>query len=185
MLNQAAIECRVFHPAQQAPDAPSNVVLEGFVREVISQSGLADLQMRFFGNPVIEAIAGRITGRIPDQYEQPRDCVIVAFEKRKPVGYIDAIRFSEQMDTAEFSILVRTDMQRRGIGKAMMQCAIQDLRQARVKHLEAYVHPENIKMNQAFQKWSRPGGLQDVTIRKTIQEGEVVYLINISPLEEP
>src|SRR6266699_1325583 len=185
MLNQAAIECRVFHPTQQAPDAPSNVVLEGFVREVISQTALADLQMRFFGNPVIEVIAGRITGRIPDQYEQPRDCVIVAFEKRRPVGYTDVIRFSEQMDTAEFSILVRTDMQRRGIGKAMMQCAIQDLRQARVKHLEAYVHPENIKMNQAFQKWSRPGELQDVTIRKTIQKGEVVYLMNISPLDEP
>src|SRR6266699_1173420 len=165
MLNQAAIECRVFHPTQQAPDAPSNVILEGFVREVISQTALADLQMRFFGNPVIEVIAGRITGRIPDQYEQPRDCVIVAFEKRRPVGYTDVIRFSEQMDTAEFSI--------------------QDLRQARVKHLEAYVHPENIKMNQAFQKWSRPGELQDVTIRKTIQKGEVVYLMNISPLDEP
>ncbi len=81
---------------------------------------------------------------------------------------------------AEFSLLVCTDMQRRGIGKAMMQELIQDLRQASVKHLEAYVHLENIKMNQAFQKWSRPGELQDVTIRRTIQEGEVVYFIDIS-----
>jgi RimJ/RimL family protein N-acetyltransferase len=180
MLTRATIECRVFHPTQQTPDAPSNIVLEGFVREVISQTALADLQMRFFGSPVIEAIAGRITGRIPDQYEQPRDCVIVAFERQRPVGYTDVIRFSEQQDMAEFSLLVCTDMQRRGIGKAMMQELIQDLRQASVKHLEAYVHLENIKMNQAFQKWSRPGELQDVTIRRTIQEGEVVYFIDIS-----
>jgi RimJ/RimL family protein N-acetyltransferase len=179
MLNQATIECRVFHPTRQAPDAPSNIELEGFVREVISQTALDDLQMRFFGRPLIEAIPGRITGRIPDRYEQPRDCVIVAFEKQRPVGYADAIRFAEQQDTAEFSLLVRTDKQRRGIGKVMLRESIQDLRQAKIKHLEAYVHPENIKMNRAFQKWSRPGEMQDTAIRKAIQEGEVVYLIDI------
>ena len=80
MRNQETIELRVFHPKRKAPTALKNIVLEGFVRDVVSHSSLDDLRMRFFGNPNVEAIPGKITGRIPDKYEQPRDTVIVVFE---------------------------------------------------------------------------------------------------------
>jgi hypothetical protein len=67
----------------------ANKVLEGLVSEVVTHSDKEDLHMRFFGNPYVEAIPARITGRRPDTYEQPRDMVIVAFNKEQPVGYTD------------------------------------------------------------------------------------------------
>jgi hypothetical protein len=67
MRNQETFEFRVFHPKQLAPTALKNILLEGFVRDVVSHVDPADLRMRFFGNPNIEAIPGRITGRIPDK----------------------------------------------------------------------------------------------------------------------
>ncbi len=177
------VELKVFHPKQHAPDALQNRVLEGLVRDVVSHSSSTDLRMRFFGNPNIEAIPGRITGSIADPYEQPRDTVIVAFENRRPVGYTDISCFSGQAGTAEISMLVRSDMQRRGIGETMMQETVRELRGEGVKQLESYVHPENGKMKMALQKWGRARELQDVTFRKTIQEGEVVYSIDLEVKE--
>jgi GNAT superfamily N-acetyltransferase len=128
MRNQQTIELRVFHPRQVAPTVRKNMLLEGFVRDVVSYSSLADLRMRFFGTPNVEAIPGRITGSIPHTYEQPRDTVIVAFANQRPVGYTDLSRLSGQPDTAEISLLVRTDRQRRGVGKALLQAAVRELR---------------------------------------------------------
>jgi RimJ/RimL family protein N-acetyltransferase len=179
MQDQETIEFRVFHPKQIAPTARKNRVVEGLVRDVVSHSSLADLRMRFFGNPNVEAIPGRITGSIPHTYERPRDTVIVAFENQRPVGYTDISRLSGQTDAAEIAMLVRTDRQRRGIGKAMMQAAVRELRAEGIKQLEAYIHPENSKMIRALQKWSRTEELQDVTFRRTVQQGEVVYFIEL------
>ena len=61
----------------------------------------------------------------------------------------------------------------------MMQEAVRELRDEGVKQLETYVHPENFKMNRRIEKWSRTEELQDVTFRKTLQEGEVVYFIDL------
>ena len=78
-------------------------------------------------------------------------------------------------------MLVRTDMQRNGIGKTMMQAMIQLLRDEGVKHVEARVHPENTKMNQALHKWSQAEGLQDVTFSTALQEDEIVHYIDLEP----
>jgi len=179
MGNQETIALRVFHPKQQAPTALQNTMLEEFIREIVGQSSLADLRMRFFGTPDIEAIAGRITGRIADPYEQPRDAVIVAFENQIPVGYADISRFSEQPETAEISMLVRSDRQRRGMGKVMLQQVVRELRTEGVKRIESYIHPENGKMKRALQKWSQTQELQDVIFRKSVQEGEIVYSLDL------
>ena len=179
MQNQEAIALRVFHPKQQAPTALQNRVLEGYIREIVGQSSLADLRMRFFGIPDIEAIAGRITGRIVDSYEQPRDIVIVAFENQRPVAYTDIARFSQQPGTAEISMLVRSDRQRRGIGKAMLQQVVRELRAEGVKQIESYIHPENSKMKRALQKWGQAQELQDVQFRKSFREGEIVYRLGL------
>ncbi len=65
----------------------------------------------------------------------------------------------------------------------MMQAVIQASRKEGVKQLEAYVHPENIKMQGALQKWSRVEEMRDVTFRKTFPEGEVVYTIDLGAKE--
>lgn len=82
--------------------------------------------------------------------------MIVAFVNRRPVGYTDVARFSEHPDTAELSMLVCTDMQRRGIGQAMLQEAVHVLREEGVSHLEVYIHPDNRKI----QKHSKNGAKQ-------------------------
>jgi RimJ/RimL family protein N-acetyltransferase len=179
LSNQELLELKVFHPRRKGPTARSNLMLEGYVRKVVSSTNGDDLLMRFFGRPNIEAIPGRITGRISDPYEQPRDAVIVAFVNRRPVGYTDISRFSEPPDTAELSMLVRTGMQRRGIGQAMLQEAVRVLREEGVSHLEAYIHPDNWKMQKAFQKWSRTEELRDVTFRISIGDGEIIYALDV------
>jgi RimJ/RimL family protein N-acetyltransferase len=179
MDNQEAIALHVFHPKQQAPTALQNRMLEEFIREIVGQSSLVDLRMRFFGIPDVESIAGRVTGRIADSYEQPRDAVIVAFEHQRPVGYADISRFSQQPETAEISMLVRSDRQRRGIGKVMLQQVVRELRAEGVKRIESYIHPENGKMKRALQKWSQTQELQDVQFRKSVQEGEIVYRLDL------
>jgi RimJ/RimL family protein N-acetyltransferase len=178
-VKQEQLELKVFHPRQKAPTARSNLTLEGYVREVVSHSSRDDLLMRFFGRPNVEAIPGRITGRIADQHEQPRDVVIVAFVNRGPVGYTDVARFSEHPDTAELAMLVRTDMQRRGIGLAMLQETVHVLRDEGVSHLVVYVHPDNRKMQNALQKWRQTEELRDVTFRRSIEDGEMSYALDL------
>jgi hypothetical protein len=106
---QELLELKMFHPRRKEPTARSNLALVGYVREVVSHTCPDDLLMRFFGWPNIEAIPGRITGRIADHYEQPRDAVIVAFVNRRPVGYTDVARFSSSFD---FSVVGGISKQR-------------------------------------------------------------------------
>jgi len=176
---QETIALRVFHPKQHAPTARTNVLLEGLVRDIVSQSSLDDLSMRFFGNSNGEAISGRITGRIQDPHEQPRDIVIVAFENLRPVGYTEISCFPEHTETAEIAMFVRTDKQRRGIGKVMLQEAVREMRENNVKTLTFFVHPDNVKMKSALQHWSRAQEWQDVPFQKALREGEVVYAVNV------
>lgn len=178
MDERMPVELQVFHPRQKDPESASNVLLEQCVRDIVGGSSRDDVQMRFFGIPNTEAVAGRVTGRIADRYEQPRDVVVVAFASHGPVGYVDISRFSEQSNTAELSIMVRSDMQRRGIGKTMLLETIRVLREEGVTRLEAYIHPDNSKMQKAFQKWSRSEELRDVTFRRAVGDGEVIYTLD-------
>ncbi len=81
-------------------------------------------------------------------------------------------------------MLVRSDRQRRGIGRALLREAIQAARQEGVKRLEAYVHPDNLKVHRAFQKWCQAKALREGTLRKTFREGEVVYALEMAAREE-
>jgi RimJ/RimL family protein N-acetyltransferase len=179
MQKSETIEYSVFHPKQEGPTAASNRELEEFVRNVVSHSSETDLEERFFGVPNVEAIPGRITGSIADKGAQPRDMVIVAFVNHEPAGYTDIARIAGQADRAEMAMLVRTDMQRKGIGKTMMKAMIELLRNEGVKHVEARVHPENTKMNQALHKWSQAEGLQAVTFSTAMREDEIVHSIDL------
>lgn len=158
------------------PDAPQNQELEGLVSEVVTHTDKQDLRMRFFGNPNVEAIPARITGRRPDKYEQPRDMVIVAFNKEKPVGYTDIAEDTSCERTAEIAMLVRSDVQRQGTGEAMLKKAIEEARKKGIRYLKAYVHPENYKVKQALKKWSED---LYVRMRKEWEAGELTYVLDL------
>ncbi len=183
MQKSETIEYSVFHPKQEGPTAAGNRELEDFVRNVVRHCSEEDVERRFFGMPKLEDIPGRITCSIPVKDVQPRDMVIVAFANQEPAGYTDIARITGHADRAEMGMLVRTDMQRKGIGKTMMQAMIQLLRDEGVKHVEARVHPENTKMNQALHKWSQAEGLQDITFHSAVQEDEIVHFIDLEPDE--
>jgi GNAT superfamily N-acetyltransferase len=167
---------RIYHPKQVRPDAPQNQELEGLVSEVVTHSDKEDLHMRFFGHPDVEGIAARITGRRRDKYEQPRDIVIVAFNNDKPVGYTDIVQDPSGEQTAEIAMLVRSDMQRQGIGEAMVKKAVEETRMKGIRHLKAYLHRANYKMKQALNKW--PEDLH-IRLRKEWEAGELKYVINL------
>ena len=133
--------------------------------------------------PNLETIPGSMTGSIPDKDVQPRDIVIVAFANQEPVGYTDIARIAGQTDRAEMAMLVRSDLQRKGIGKTMMQAMIPLLHHEGVKHVVARVHLENTKMNHALYKWSQAEELQDITFRSAVQEDEIVHFIDLEPDE--
>ena len=162
------------------PDAPQNQELEGLVSEVVTHTDKEDLRMRFFGNPNVEAIPARITGRRPDKYEQPREVVIVAFNKEKPVGYTDIAEDTSCERTAEIAMLVRSDVQRQGIGEAMLKKAVEETRKKGIRYLKGYVHPENYKMKQALKKW-----VEDVRLRVRTEweAGELTYVIDLYAID--
>jgi GNAT superfamily N-acetyltransferase len=167
---------RIYQPNQVRPDAPQNQELEKLVREVVSHSDKEDLHMRFFGIPDVEAIPARITGRRLDPYEPPRDLVIVAFNKEQPVGYTDIAQDPPGEQTVEIALLVRTDMQRQGIGEAMFQTALEETRKKGIRHLIGYLHPENYKMKQALTKWSEK---LHVHVRKEWGAGGLLYVVDL------
>ncbi len=171
-----SLALRIYHPKQVRPDAPQNQELEGLVSEVVTHSDTQDLQMRFFGNPNVEAIPARITGRRLDTYEQPRDLVIVAFNKDKPVGYTDIAEDTSCEQTAEIAMLVRSDMQRQGIGEALLKKAVEETQKKGIRHLKGYLHPENYKMKQALKKWSED---LPVRVRTKWEAGELTYVIDL------
>jgi GNAT superfamily N-acetyltransferase len=167
---------RIYYPKQVRPDAPQNQELEGLVSEIVAHSDKEDLHMRFFGTPNVEAIAARITGRKLDTYEQPRDMVIVAFNEEKPVGYTDIVEDTSCEQTAEIAMLIRSDMQRQGIGEAMVKKAVEETRMQGIRHLKAYLHLANYKTKQAFKKWSED---LHIRVRKEWEAGELTYVIHL------
>lgn len=167
---------KIYHPKQVRPDAPQNQELEGLVSEVVAHVKKADLYMRFFGHPNIAAIAARMTGREPHPYEQPRDTVIVAFNEEQPVGYTDIVEDPSGEQTAEFAILISSQMQRQGIGEAMIKQALEETRLKGIRHLKAYVHQDNDKMKQALKKWTED---LHICMKKEWEEEELIYVLQL------
>jgi len=135
-----------------------------------------DLYLRFFGIPDVEAIPARITGRRLSLYEPPRDLVIVAFNQGQPVGYTDIAEAPPGEQTAEIAMLVRTDMQRQGIGEAMFKTALEETRKKGTRQLKGYLHPDNYKMRRALAKWSQE--LQ-VHVRKQWEAEGLTYVVDV------
>ena len=73
-------------------------------------------------------------------------------------------------------MLVRTDMQRQGIGEAMFKTALEETRKKGIRHLKGYLHPENYKMKKALTKWSEK---LHVHVRKEWEAGGLMYVVDV------
>jgi acetyltransferase len=91
--------------------------------ELVARSGAQDLRMRFF----------TLTRRVPanhlaryTQIDYDREMAFVAVSGDGPPEMLGEVRIFNYPDgqTAEFAILVRSDQQRRGLGRALLEKAI-------------------------------------------------------------
>jgi acetyltransferase len=107
-----------------------------------------DLRLRFFG-PVRPA-PGPLIARLAN-VDQTRDFVVAAYDPlRAPGDFLGVVRLMRAEDDSrgEFAILVRSDIQGRGLGYRLMQEMLAWAREHGVHRVEGDVLRENWKMLQ-------------------------------------
>ena len=92
--------------------------------ELIARSGAQDLQMRFF--TLVRRLPARELARYT-QIDYEREMAFVAVAPEGGAEILGEVRLFSYPDgeTAEFALLVRSDAQRRGVGRALLQKAIE------------------------------------------------------------
>lgn len=95
--------------------------------ELIARSGAEDLRMRFF--TLVRRLPARDLARYT-QIDYDREMAFVAAAREGSPEILGEVRLFTYPDgkTAEFALLVRSDVQRRGVGRALLQKAIDHAR---------------------------------------------------------
>jgi acetyltransferase len=110
--------------------------------DLIARSNAQDLQMRFF----------RLVRRLPaselaryTQIDYDREMAFVAVRAGEILGEVRLFMYPGN-EAAEFALLVRTDMQRRGLGRALLGKAIEFCRAHGKATLIGQIQPDNAAM---------------------------------------
>lgn len=113
--------------------------------ELIGRTSPQDLRMRFFG-PVQE-LSRPLLARLT-QIDYDREMAFVVTQKDDPETFVAVGRLVSDPDIvrAEFALLVRTDMQRRGIGRLLLQHLISYARSRGLTELVGDVLSDNSAM---------------------------------------
>jgi acetyltransferase len=91
--------------------------------ELIARSGAQDVRMRFF--TLVRRLSPRELARYT-QIDYDREMAFVAAARHDPAEILGEVRIFTYPDgdTSEFAILVRSDVHRRGLGRALLEKAI-------------------------------------------------------------
>src|SRR5690606_9894350 len=113
--------------------------------ELVERSGAEDLRMRFF--TLVRRLPPRELARYT-RIDYDRDMAFVAVSPQANGEILGEIRLYTYPDgdTAEFAILVRTDMQRRGLGRALLAKAMDYLRARGTATLIGQIRDDNEPM---------------------------------------
>jgi acetyltransferase len=109
---------------------------------LIERSGAQDLEMRFF--TLVRRLPARDLARYT-QIDYDREMAFVAAAGPEILGEVRLYTYPGEA-TAEFALLVRSDMQRRGLGRALLQKAIDFCRASGRATLIAQIRPDNTAM---------------------------------------
>lgn len=113
--------------------------------DFISRSDAQDLRMRFF--TLVRRLPARELARYT-QIDYDREMAFVAVPAGGPPEILGEIRIYAYAggDAVEFALLVRSDMQRRGLGRALLQKAIDYSRARGSAVLIGQINPDNEPM---------------------------------------
>lgn len=115
------------------------------LQEMIAQSDLEDLRLRFFARmkELPPALAARLT-----QIDYDREMAFVAFPEGREDGMWGVGRLAADPDRgrAEFALLVRSDVKERGLGLRLLQTLIEHAQRMGVRELWGEVLIENHRM---------------------------------------
>jgi len=103
-----------------------------------------DLRLRFFrsGKPISDKLLIRLT-----QLDYDRDMAFVALDSRDgALCGVARLSSDPEHETAEYALLVRSDLKGRGLGWAMLHRLIDFARQDGLKRIEGIVLRENTRM---------------------------------------
>jgi len=112
--------------------------------EFIARTGAEDLRMRFF--TLVRRLPAKDLARYT-QIDYDREMAFVAEQRdsREILGEVRIFAFGDA-ESAEFALLVRTDLQRRGIGRALLQKAIDYCRERGKRALIGQIRADNEAM---------------------------------------
>ncbi|MGE0829569.1 MAG: GNAT family N-acetyltransferase, partial [Hyphomonadaceae bacterium] len=102
-----------------------------------------DLRLRFHG--VARELTHDIAARL-SQIDYDREMALAAFEAESTVAGVARLVFDPNFENAEYAILVRTDMQGRGLGRRLMRALIDHARGRGARTLFGDVLRENTPM---------------------------------------
>lgn len=134
-----------------------------------------DLRLRFFH--MIADADPRLLRRLT-HLDPARELALIACEgeSRTPIGVV-RLHGDAAGETAEFAVLVRSDRQRQGLGRAMMEAIIAEARARGLKRLAGQILPENDRMLALARRLG-------FSLRAT-PEGVVEAALDLAPVRPP
>lgn len=113
----------------------------GLLGDLMQEINLADLRLRSSPFPLSEPALMRLC-----QIDYDREMVFVARERGGGIAALARMAADPDRERAEFAIVVRKDLQGRGIGSALLSHALGYAAAESIRALEGCVPPTNIKV---------------------------------------
>lgn len=111
--------------------------------ELGRRTGTHDIRLRFHGVVRVDDALG--AARL-SQLDYDREMAFGAFDQAHTLAGVARLHFDPQIENGEFAVLVRTDMQQRGLGRALLQDVLRYARERGAKHIYGDILSENTAM---------------------------------------
>jgi acetyltransferase len=145
--------------------------------EFIAALDPEDLRFRF-GNRIVEAPHSRLRRMMAVDHDNELTVVAVVEAATGVSEIVGEIRLQEDVDgaTAEFAIAVRTSLQRQGLGRALLEKAVEICRERKLRLLYGLVDRSNTAMIELarrlrFEVDEVPAGATVVVTRDLTRDG--------------
>ncbi|HMW23443.1 MAG TPA: GNAT family N-acetyltransferase, partial [Burkholderiaceae bacterium] len=121
--------------------------------ELGRRTGTHDIRLRFHGVVRVDDALG--AARL-SQLDYDREMAFGAFDQAHTLAGVARLHFDPQIENGEFAVLVRTDMQQRGLGRALLQDVLRYARERGAKHIYGDILSENTAMLALARSQPRP-----------------------------
>lgn len=116
---------------------------EHALTEMVARCRAEDLRLRFFGE--VKALPHELAARL-SQIDYDREMAFVALGANKKMAGVVRLIADPENESAEFAVLVRSDLCGQGLGYALMQLLLEHARSRGLKRVVGNILPENATM---------------------------------------